>query len=573
VLTNDLVEVKKTIDAGFNADSVGVHPKHGYQTNALIIACQNQNPIMLEVLLKAGADPDAIEIMKNSEITLLYYVANSEEMTRLLLAYGADPNGRKGTGSRLILSALAKSPLEVINLYLKHGIAFSVIKESEEQAIIAAASNKDSRVLVFLINRGLNPKINEKTQGYALKLASEKGIIENVKTLLEHKVNPDIAVSYEKQPPIYFAVKNGHAEIVDLLLAHKAKDLNVVDYRYQKTDGPTFAVAYKKLDVLKVYHKYNYNLHNALIKAIRSDLPEFTEYILSTGVDLTPASHTYGYAIHIAAMNRNQEHMRLLLKAGADVNQKSPQGDTPLFLAIREGILENVIFLHQHGADLHFVTPQGENALKVADYRGHYDVVEYLIEHGVKGSTPAYVNYLETVLVGSARQGDYRQVKNLLDKGITVNSGSIEYIRKKYIDNKWTTFNEKDYTGVTALMEASEYGYIEIVKLLLTANADLNAKDTYGFTALHKAIGGQQNTIVKLLIEAGADINATDNENWTPLTWCAVVKNHEAAKLLIKQGADPAIASIKEETPYTIAVKQNDQVMILILGRKKWIRQ
>ena len=92
------------------------------------------------------------------------------------------------------------------------------------------------------------------------------------------------------------------------------------------------------------------------------------------------------------------------------------------------------------------------------------------------------------VLRQSAREGDYAEVKRLIEVGADVNA-------------------QDDY-GNTALMVALEMGYIEIAKLLIDAGAYVNAQDYYGDTALMLASGGGHPEIVKLLIEAGADVNA-----------------------------------------------------------------
>ena len=63
--------------------------------------------------------------------------------------------------------------------------------------------------------------------------------------------------------------------------------------------------------------------------------------------------------------------------------------------------------------------------------------------------------------------------------------------------------NAKSNDGGTALMEASRYGNVEVVRELLAAKADVNAKNNDGRTALMEASKGHDD-VVKLLKEAGA---------------------------------------------------------------------
>ena len=77
--------------------------------------------------------------------------------------------------------------------------------------------------------------------------------------------------------------------------------------------------------------------------------------------------------------------------------------------------------------------------------------------------------------------------------------------------------------GGTALIPASEHGYIDVIKELLTrTNIDVNHINNLGWTALMEAIvlsnGDEaQQQVIQLLIEYGADVNIPDNDGVTPL--------------------------------------------------------
>jgi ankyrin repeat protein len=105
-----------------------------------------------------------------------------------------------------------------------------------------------------------------------------------------------------------------------------------------------------------------------------------------------------------------------------------------------------------------------------------------------------------------------------------------------FLLEKGIGINQTDQNGRTALMEASEYGHVEIVKLLLAKeNIEINQKDKYGQTALIWASRQGHVEIVKLLLaKENIEINQTDNINGnTALIWASIYGHVEIVKLLL----------------------------------------
>lgn len=82
-------------------------------------------------------------------------------------------------------------------------------------------------------------------------------------------------------------------------------------------------------------------------------------------------------------------------------------------------------------------------------------------------------------LMNAAKEGDLKQVRDLLDNGADVDT--------------------KDDSGVSALLAAAVNGHIEVVKLLLESEANVDAKDNNGVTTLMVASHEGHIDIVKLL--------------------------------------------------------------------------
>ncbi len=132
--------------------------------------------------------------------------------------------------------------------------------------------------------------------------------------------------------------------------------------------------------------------------------------------------------------------------------------------------------------------------------------------------------------------------------------------------------NAADRWGDTPLLIASYRGYIEIVKLLLTAGADANVnpgRKIHCFTALMAASENGHTEIVKLLLTAGADVNAADKtEGVSPLLMTSLYGYTEIVKLLLTAGADVNIMiSVNgiDHTPLSLSKEMSHTRIVKLL--------
>jgi ankyrin repeat protein len=119
------------------------------------------------------------------------------------------------------------------------------------------------------------------------------------------------------------------------------------------------------------------------------------------------------------------------------------------------------------------------------------------------------------------------------------------------------------------LMLASEYGQIEVVKLLLEngANVDLQVKGL-GETALYRASKNGNTEIVKLLIDKGAKIDLQDEDGLTALIIALERGYKETAILLINEGANLDVRDKEGWTPLMKASLDGDTEMVSLLINK-----
>jgi ankyrin repeat protein len=195
-----------------------------------------------------------------------------------------------------------------------------------------------------------------------------------------------------------------------------------------------------------------------------------------------PAAEVSSDDFYRLIRNDDSAGLKTLLSQGADVNLKDSHGATPLMYAAASG------------------SP---------------DVMKLLI--GAGADVNAKNSFGATALLWSA--GDIRKVRLLLDKGAEVNV---------------TTKQD----GTPLLAAASYDGGEEIVRLLLSKDADVKAVGRFQLTALNLAASANDTGLVRLILANGLDPNARTLSGQTPLMTAAAQDNLPMVKLLLAKGAD-----------------------------------
>lgn len=113
-------------------------------------------------------------------------------------------------------------------------------------------------------------------------------------------------------------------------------------------------------------------------------------------------------------------------------------------------------------------------------------------------------------------------------------------------------------SGWSALMYASYFAQIEIVKFLLQKNADVHFSNNEGINALHAACksnvqgnGNCLDEIVLLLLNAGADVAAIDSKKRTPLMYAARGGQSHIVSIFIECEKSIVNFNMKDERGWT----------------------
>jgi ankyrin repeat protein len=249
-----------------------------------------------------------------------------------------------------------------------------------------------------------------------------------------------------------------------------------------------------------------------------------------------------------AARDGRLETARILVTAGADVNESDANGITPLVMAISNSHVDVARFLMDHGADINASDWYGRTPLWTAVETRNMDVdnatfensidreplfalIEALIDRGanpnvrmkevppirramlrVTGSL-SWVDFTgQTPFLTAALSGDLRVMRLLLAHGadphIPTIAGTTALMAAAGVN--WVVAQTYD-EGPKALLEA--------VQLCWELGMDVNAVNSMGLTALHGAANRGSDDIIRFLVEKGANLDVKDKEGRTPLTW------------------------------------------------------
>lgn len=145
-----------------------------------------------------------------------------------------------------------------------------------------------------------------------------------------------------------------------------------------------------------------------------------------------------------------------------------------------------------------------------------------------------------TSLIQKSIEGDVIGVKQLIADGADVNARGD--------DSTWRK---------TALMEAAEKGFTEVVRALIDAGAALNTTNQHGRTALMFAARYGFDNIVLALVEKGANVNLipNDEEGLSALMVASASGREGVVEILLKNGADVNAKSKTGMTSLDYALK------------------
>ncbi|KAL6712856.1 hypothetical protein ACLMJK_009568 [Lecanora helva] len=244
-------------------------------------------------------------------------------------------------------------------------------------------------------------------------------------------------------------------------------------------------------------------------------------YLLEHGADPNTLTSEGLSPLGRAAHAGNCEHISYLLRFGALIEQREPNGWTPLLAAVCNRQFQAVELLLQKGADVNAVLDSGAGALNLVTKDHDKDVFSLLMAQGIDLNKPD--NYGTTVFHAACRDGFELGVTELIkatSKSETyLNDGSLIFGTPLYISAEGGYNNiitrlldagaEIDRVGPgchlgSALMGACSRGHVDTVKVLLSRGASQKVQGCLFQSASGTARAFRKDAVLKVLDEHDA---------------------------------------------------------------------
>ncbi|XP_017339679.1 poly [ADP-ribose] polymerase tankyrase-2 isoform X3 [Ictalurus punctatus] len=541
------------------------------------------------------------------------------EVVNLLLQHGADPNSRDNWNYTPLHEAAIKGKIDVCIVLLQHGAEPSIrntdgrtaldLAEASTKAVLtgeyrkdelleSARSGNEEKLMSLLTPLNVNCHASDGRKSTPLHLAAGYNRVKTVQLLLQHGADVH-AKDKGDLVPLHNACSYGHYEVTELLIKHgacvNATDLwqftplheaasknrvEVCSLLLSHGADPTFLNCHNKSAIdlaptalLKDRLAYEFRGYALLQAAREADLFRLKKHLSLETINFKHPQ-THETALHCASVSpypKRKQVCEILLRKGANINDKTKDLLTPLHLAAEKSHNDIIELLVKHEAKVNVVDNQGQTPLHRAAQCGHLQSCRLLMSAGsdplitsLQGFTPSQLSNdsIQDILQEGVLAGNLDTDRQLLEAS---KSGDLETVKKMCT---LQNVNCRDAEGrqSTPLHFAAGYNRVAVVEYLLQHGADVHAKDKGGLVPLHNACSYGHYEVAELLVIHGAVINVADLWKFTPLHEAAAKGKYEICKLLLQHGADPTKKNRDGNTPLDLVKEGDTDIQDLLRG-------
>ena len=485
---------------------------------------------------------------------------------RKLVEQHADVNAPQSDGATALDWAVYRSDKEMVDLLLGAGANARAANREGSTPLWLASINGDAAIIAALLKAGADANEHLPLGRTPLMAASRTGNVEAIQVLLDHGADVNARETLRGTTPLMWAADEGHAAAIQLLIQRGA-DFKARSDMTERGRGPALGKANDPRKQVAAQGR-------ALAAGRALDLRDLSALRgdnngiggqgaggIARGGRTRGGRAPNGRATDGVDQGFDQNDDAAVAAFGFRGRPAPKDGGalTPLVYAVRADDLDSVKVLLAAGADLNQVTGYGWSPLLVATQNRYYRLGAYLIDHGADvnlanqgGWTPLYLATDNRNIESGdypVRKGDMDHldfIKLLLDKGANVNARMKDSTETRTVfTNQWL-----DENGATAFLRASQSGDLVLMKLLLAHGADPKIDTALHVTALEVAAGiGWVEGItyewspaatleaVKMLLDLGLDVNAQADTGRTALHGAAHKGRTDIIQVLVDHGA------------------------------------
>jgi uncharacterized protein len=457
---------------------------------------------------------------------------DSQLVVDWLLGLGAKPDHQDKFGNTPVLLAVAKGKENILQKLLNHEVDVSQTLANGDNLLHYALRLNQAALIPFLIKKGV--PINQQNSSALTPLdmaesAKEKNAIASLKAAGAQRAN------------LGFVQKNS-ATAEHLVGSAGVSNLTL-------------------LDLAKLVVSSNVTLTTELL----DKRPDLINQPLNDGTSL----------LMLAVKHEDSKMVSVLLKAGAKVNQKGLNGDTPLHQAALLNNIEVINLLLRANADPLLLDDKGDDVITWAIKRGETSIANTLITKVLSEKTinPKPLPVDDYILL-SAQNNKAGLVVTLASEASTpkkddsgrdalwyaASNQNIDLISQllkmgfvSEVDKQGASpffvaiqtrclncakqllaisdVNQPNLTGTTPLMIAAAAGDLELTEWLLNQKADIDLRNDQGNTALINAVQANATDLVRILVEMGANVSRKNKLGFSALD-IAKKQNPEIYKIL-----------------------------------------
>jgi ankyrin repeat protein len=300
-------------------------------------------------------------------------------------------------------------------------------------------------------------------------------------------------------------------------------------------DNPNFVLSITdfliKLPISLINDKEKDNIIQSILKivgknqnlvalALKNKQDEVAKLFIEKEVDPNAKDENENAPLHLAVSKGNTDIVSMLIKAKATINITDKDDQTPLHLAASQKKVEIVDMLIKAGANLDLINKNGLAPLHIAIFTGNIENTDTLINANANlklkansGNTPLHfavskpnMEAIVDKLIRANVDIDEKNKPGFTPLHLAVINRNLNAVNilLQHGANPNTTETKKQtpLISITArdnMNDMQQQQYIEIMKLLIDKNADINAKDSSEQTCLDYAIQEDHNLIVKFL--------------------------------------------------------------------------